>query len=153
MEYRIYPNYLSGILIVFIVMIWNILGMRFGFSLFLFLFVLVFGILLASFRFTYTLKESLLFCRIYLFGKTLFKMEIHPKQVEEMKFIRTGWAKKSVVVKRKKGLDHRFTVLEGEEVGDAHSEFLQFARENDIKFNKTKDYKLLERMSRAAKES
>lgn len=65
-----------------------------------------------------------------------------PDQVEQMKFIRAGWAKKAAIIKLEKGMDIRLAVIYLEE---AYEHLLEFAEKHDISIVKTNDYLTLER--------
>jgi len=142
MEYEINPQRLSIFILVFITILWIELASNYGRSIWLFLIVLLIGIGLSSFRFKFTVYAEHLMYQILLFNKSIIKKEIYPDQVNELKFIRVGWAKKAAIIKMKKGLNIRLSVLEPQ---DAYDHLIGFAENQGISISKTRDYKILER--------
>ena len=80
--------------------------------------------------------------QIFLLSIPLYKKEIVPEQIAEIKFIRVDWAKKGAIVRMKRGLNIRVIHFNPDSVcGDLE----HFAKENNVSVNKTRDYKILER--------
>lgn len=142
MEYDINPQRLSIFIPAFIIILWIELANHFERSIWLFLIVLLIGIGLSSFRFKFTVYTEHLTYQILLFNKSIMKKEIYPDQVNELKFIRVGWAKKAAIIKMKKGLNIRLSVLKPQ---DAYDHLIEFAEKQDISISKTRDYQILER--------
>lgn len=143
MVYHLNPQKLPIFNIVFIVILWDVLASFYGRSLFLFLLVILLGIGLASIRFKFKIHDSHLVYQIMLFNKSIIKKAIYPEQINLMKFIRVGWAKKAAIIKVKKGINIRLAVLEPQK---AYDHLIEFAKNYDITIVKTKDYLILERM-------
>lgn len=134
---------MSIFITIFIVILWDVLSTYYGRSFSLFLFVLLIAIGLASFRFKFTIHPEHFIYQILLFNKIILKKEIYPEQVNQLKLIRVGWAKKAAIIKMKKGINIRLSVLEPPE---AYEQLIEFAEKHDIKIFKTNDYFILERM-------
>ncbi|KPH74529.1 MULTISPECIES: hypothetical protein [Bacillaceae] len=143
MEYNINSQRISIFSTIFIIILWDVLSTYYGRSLSLFLFILLIAIGLASFRFKFTIHTDHLIYEILLFNKPIIQKEIYPDQVNQLKLIRVGWAKKSAIIKVKKGINIRLSVLEPQE---AYEHLIGFAEKHDIMIFKTKDYLILERM-------
>lgn len=143
MEYDINPQRLSIFNFVFIALLWIELAHYYGRSIHLFLLVLLMALGLASFRFKFTIYTGHLMYQILLFNKPIINKEIFPDQVNQLKLIRVGWAKKATIIKVKKGMNIRLSVLEPQE---AYKHLIEFAEKHDITIFKTKDYQILERM-------
>ncbi|RLL48463.1 hypothetical protein D8M04_04160 [Oceanobacillus piezotolerans] len=111
MEYNINSQRQSIFITIFIVLLWNVLADYYGQSLSLFLFVLLIAIWLASFRFKFTIHREHLIYQILLFNKPIIKKNIYPDQINQLKLIRVGWAKKAAIIKMKKGINIRLCVL------------------------------------------
>ena len=142
MEYEINPQRLSTFTLVIITILWIELASNYGRSIWLFLIVLLIGIGLALFRFKFTIYAEHLVYQVLLFNKSIIKKEVYPNQVNELKFIRIGWAKKAAIIKMKKGLNIRLSVLESQ---DAYDHLIEFAEKQNIRISKTRDYQILER--------
>ncbi|WP_249872651.1 hypothetical protein [Oceanobacillus saliphilus] len=144
MLYNIIPQRLTFFIGFSIVIIWNTLKDYFGLSSFLFLFVvLLWVVVLASIRLKFKINDDHLVYQIVLFNKSIIKKEIYPNQINQLKFIRVGWAKKAAIIKVNKGVNIRLSVLEPPK---AYEHLIGFAEEYDITILKTKDYLILERM-------
>ncbi len=143
MEYRINPLRWSTISIFLIVILWSLLSDYYGSSLLLFLlYLLVVIVFASSIRFKFEIHDNHLVYQVLLFKRSINKKKMDPDQVEQMKFIRAGWAKKAAIIKLEKGMDIRLVVLYPEE---AYEHLLEFARKHDISIVKTNDYLTLER--------
>lgn len=143
MEYDINPQRLSIFNFVFIALLWIELANYYGRSIHLFLLVLLIALGLASFRFKFTIYTGHLLYQILLFNKPIINKEIFPDQVNQLKLIRVGWAKKAAIINVKKGMNIRLSVLEPQE---AYKHLIEFAEKHDITIFKTKDYQILEKM-------
>ena len=86
-------------------------------------------------------KKSLRY-QIFLLSIPIYEKEVAPEQINEIKFIRVGWAKKGAIVRLEKGLNIRVILFSLDTVCD---DLEHFANENNVSVNKTRDYKILER--------
>ncbi|GIN84918.1 hypothetical protein J6TS2_13040 [Heyndrickxia sporothermodurans] len=136
-EYNINPQRLPIFIIIFVVILWNALADYYGASLSLYLIFLLITIGLASFRFKFTIQTERLIYLILLFNKPIIKKVIYPNQVNQLKLIRVGWAKKAAIIKVEKGINIRLSVLEPQ---GAYEHLIGFAKKHDITIFKTKDY-------------
>lgn len=68
-----------------------------------------------------------------------------PDNIKQVKFIRTGWAQKAVVIKVHKGFNKRLAVPKPENV---YERLYEFAENHAIETIKTGDYLILERLER-----
>lgn len=80
--------------------------------------------------------------QIFLLTIPIYKKEVVPEQITEIKFIRVDWAKKGAIVRMKKGLNIRIILFNPNSV---YEDLKHFANENDVLVNKTRDYKILEK--------
>ncbi|MGN8646656.1 hypothetical protein ACTNEO_10755 [Gracilibacillus sp. HCP3S3_G5_1] len=143
MEYSLNPLSWSTISIFLVVILWSQLSAYFGSSLLLFLlYLLVVIVFASSIRFKFKIHVNHLVYQVLLFKKSIIKKKMAPDQVEQMKFIRAGWAKKAAIIKLEKGMDIRLAVIYLEE---AYEHLLEFAEKHDISIVKTNDYLTLER--------
>lgn len=84
--------------------------------------------------------------QIFLLSTPIYTKEVIPEQITEIKFIRVDWAKKGAIVRMKKGFNIRVILFHPISVCK-HLE--QFAYENNVSVNKTRDYKILEKRSKS----
>ncbi|RDW15880.1 hypothetical protein [Oceanobacillus chungangensis] len=101
------------------------------------------GILLIGTRFKFKINDDHFVYRILFYNKLIFKKEIYPDQIEQLRFIRVGWAKKAAIIKIYRGKNIRLAVITQP---NAYEHLLEFAEKHDISIFKTKDYLILERM-------
>ena len=132
MEYDIRPQRLLTILIIGNVLLLNILiNINGGSSVLNILIVLLSTVfLLFSFKFTIN-------------NKSIVSKRINPEDINYMKFIRVGWAKKAAIIKMNKGFNIRLAILEPPK---AYDHLIEFAETHEVAIVKTKDYLILERM-------
>ena len=141
--YDVRPERLFIFNIIFIVILWNVLADYYGRTLYLFLSILLLTIIVASFRFKFTIYPDSLGYQMTLFNKSIIKKEIYPDQINQVKFIRVGWAKKAAVIKVNKGINIRLAILEPQK---AYEHLIEYAEVHNITIVKSKDYLILERM-------
>ncbi|PSL41783.1 hypothetical protein B0H99_10126 [Planomicrobium soli] len=96
-------------------------------------------------RFKLTIYAEKMVYEILLVNKSIIKKKILPIHINQMKFIRVGWAQKAAIIKVKKGINVRLVVLEPPK---AYDHLIEFATIHDIPIAKTKDYLILERMKK-----
>ncbi|SFL61885.1 hypothetical protein SAMN04487943_102481 [Gracilibacillus orientalis] len=143
MEYHINALRWSTISIFFVVILWNILSDYYGSSLPLFLLYLLFVAALAtSVQLTFKIQNDHLVYQVLLYKRSIIKKEIYPDRVNQMEFIRAGWAKKAAIIKVDKGHNIRLVVLQPPK---AYDDLIVFAEKHDIAIVKTNDYLTLER--------
>ena len=105
--------------------------------------ILIIGILaVSSLHYKFQINEKSLSYQIFLLSIPLYKKEIVPKQITEIKFIRVGWMKKGAIVRTKKGFNIRVIYFNPDSIC---VDLEHFANENSVTVNKTRDYKILER--------
>jgi len=142
MEYKIRPQSPSVMIFIFVLFM-NVIVNDFGRFSSLFLIVLLVGIVLALIRFRFSIHDDKLVYEILILNKTIVKQRILPKDINQMKFKRVGWAKKAANINVNKGFNVRLAVLEPT---IAYDHLIEFANKHDITIIKTKDYLILERM-------
>ncbi|WP_280771624.1 hypothetical protein [Salipaludibacillus daqingensis] len=144
--YDVRPQILPIICIFIVVIFLNVLSEFYGYSFTLFLFVLPLFIFLGSLRFKFNIYDDyLVYQVIILFKISFLKKEIHPTQINQLKFFEVGWFKRAAVIKLKQGINIRLAILEPTEANDHLHEF---AKKHNIMVDKTKDYLRLERRNK-----
>ncbi|MCF6136690.1 hypothetical protein [Pseudalkalibacillus berkeleyi] len=86
-------------------------------------------------------NDSLMY-EVLLWKVPIYRKRVSPAQIIEIVFKRTGWARRSAVVRVSKGLNIRLVEFE-----PAHicTDLESFAIQHKIRMEKTKDYQLLEK--------
>ena len=80
---------------------------------------------------------------IKLFGLKIYNKEIIHKEVAKITFKRIGWNSKLAVIKVRKGLSIRVGYFKPT---DVYKGLIVFCEKNEIQYEKTKDYKTIEKM-------
>lgn len=93
-------------------------------------------------NFKLKIKDSLLTFQISAFSLSLYKKTVSSEQISNMKFKRVGWARKCVVVKKKKAFNFRITNFSPVSL---YKDLIGFANKYDVPITKTKDYTILEK--------
>ena len=104
-------------------------------------------LLLAFMKYTLVINHTIIYT-IQLFGKTIYKKEVTPAHIKKMIFKRRDWRSKLAVIKLYKGPSIRVALLTPETVYD---DLIEFCEDHAIHYEKTRDYKLIERMTYASK--
>ena len=104
-------------------------------------FIMVF--LIAFLKYTLVLNKHEIFYTVQLFGLTIYSKKIVPTVIKEIIFKRTGWKSKLAAIKVHKGVPIRVALFKPENVYD---DLIIFCEENAVHYDKTKDYKILEKM-------
>ncbi|PUB09989.1 hypothetical protein [Paenisporosarcina sp. OV554] len=143
MEYKIKPHRYPFVMTIIFVLFLNVVSDYYGGSSSLYLSVLLVAVVFAFVQFRLNINEENLVYEILIFNKSIVKQRIFPEEINELKFTRVGWAKKSAKIKVNKGINVRLAVLEPPK---AYDHLIEFAEKHDITIVKTKDYLILESM-------
>ncbi|WP_430787496.1 hypothetical protein VBD025_16615 [Virgibacillus flavescens] len=125
----------------FFVILLNAINESSRFSLY-FVSLTLIMLFLAIIRFTFKINDHLEY-RIMFFHICIYKKEISPDQIVQMKFKRTGWSQKMAAIQLKKGLGIRVIDFKPETV---HENLIRFAEKHDVSVSKSKDYVILEKL-------
>ncbi len=143
MEYKIRPDRYPIVMTIIFVLFLNVVSDYYGGYSSQYLSVLLVAVVFAFVRFRLNINDENLVYEILIFNKSIVKQRIFPEEINELKFTRVGWAKKSAKIKVNKGINVRLAVLEPPK---AYDHLIEFAKKHDIAIVKTKDYLILERM-------
>ena len=110
--------------------------------------MLLIAVLLASLTLELRIVNENLLFQLTIFKFCIVKKQLLPSNIDVMKFKRTGWAQKLVLIKVKKGLNIRITAFHPKTV---YKNLLDYGTDYDVPVYKTKDYKILERMEKTRK--
>ncbi|WP_143525681.1 hypothetical protein [Salimicrobium flavidum] len=100
---------------------------------------LLFGLLL-SFRLK--IEGSRLSYVVFIGKLKVYRSTVSPENIKKIKFKRTGWMGKMVVIQLKKGINWRVLHFESEET---YRELEKYANQMEIPVMKAKDYLVLEK--------
>ncbi|WP_117149164.1 MULTISPECIES: hypothetical protein [Paraliobacillus] len=95
-------------------------------------------------NFQFKIVEDSLNYKILLFKFIVYKRNVEHKQIDSMKFKRSGWGKRCVIVKNNKGFNFKIFNFYPEKV---YSDLIDFANLYSIPITKTKDYVTLEKLN------
>ena len=98
---------------------------------------------LAFLKYTLLVNKHNISYAIQLFGVTIYSKEIVPSEIKKIIFKRIGWKSKLAAIKVHKGLPIRVALFKPERVYD---DLMVFCEENEIHYDKTKDYQIIEKM-------
>ena len=110
---------------------------------FVFLMTATFCLLSVFVKYTLLIKKHKVSYIVQLFGLTLYHKQIVSTDIKKIIFKRIGWKLKLAVIKVHKELPIRVALFKPERVYD---DLIVFCEENEIHYDKTKDYKIIEKM-------
>lgn len=143
MVYKVISERYAAFCTLFIVILWNILSNIYGRTLSLFFYILLLAAVLASVRVKFSIYEDHLEYQLLLFNKSIKIKKVFPSQINQLKLMRTGWAKKAAKLKLNRGMNIR---LAGLNQPEAYDHLIEFAEKHAISIFKTKDYTIVEKM-------
>lgn len=142
MEYVVRPQKFPAFLTIGYVTLLNILTDIHGGSRFLYVLIILVASILLLISFKFSIHKGHLVYEIVIINKSIVSKRIYPEDINYMKFIRVGWAKKAAIIKVKKGFNIRLAILEPP---TAYDHLIEFAETHEVAIVKTKDYLILER--------
>ncbi|MGE8078770.1 hypothetical protein [Peribacillus loiseleuriae] len=115
----------------------------FSVGLFYFQILLTVFILVAIFiQFKFKIDDGYLTYQILFLTMPIYKQVIYPNQIIQMKFKRSSWVTKGVIIQVKKGFSIRVVNFVPHNL---FADLIDFANEYGISISKTKDYLVLEK--------
>ena len=102
--------------------------------------------LLIFIKYTFILHNQALSYTIQLFGIPIFSKKLVPSDVKKIIFKRIIWNSKSATIELYKGFSIHVSFFKPESV---YEDLLTFCEENAINYEKTKDYKIIEKMRKS----
>ena len=94
-------------------------------------------------KYTFILHNQTLSYTIQLFGIPVFSKKLLTSDVKKIIFKRTSWNSKLATIQLYKGFSIRVSFFKPENV---YEDLITFCEENAINYEKTKDYKIIEKM-------
>ena len=95
-------------------------------------------------KYLFTIKEDKLIYKISLFNITIYEKKTEKSNIKRIIFKRAGWKTKLAVIKLEKGFLIRIALFTPTTI---YEDLLTFCDKNDIKVEKTKDYRIIEKMA------
>lgn len=105
--------------------------------------ILIVIVFILCIQYQFQIDQNQLTYQIFLLRTPIYKREVVPEEIQEIRFIRVDWAKKSAIVRMKKGLNMRIILFHPDSVC---KDLEQYAKENNVSIHKTRDYQIIERM-------
>jgi len=113
----------------------------------IFLTIFIMFLLLAFIKYTLVINHNIIYT-IQLFRIIIYKKEVTSSNIKIIIFKRSGWSSKLAYIKLYKGISIRVALFKPENVYD---DLVKFCENNAIHYKKTKDYKIIEKMTYASK--
>lgn len=106
--------------------------------------LLIVNLLFWFIRYSFEINTDQLLYRISLFGFILYEKKATQKTIKKVVFKRAGWRTKLALIKLNRGLPIRISLFQPTTI---FSELITYCEKNNIDYVKTKEYKLLEKVS------
>ena len=117
---------------------WEYIGLR----IFL-LFVLASHLLALCINYSFSIEEDKVIYTTFLARFPIYKKKVAPSQIKKVVFKRVNWKTKLAVIKLHTGIPIRITLFKPDSV---FNDLLTFCEKHTIQYEKTRDYKILEKL-------
>ena len=107
------------------------------------LFVLVFHLIALCIKYSFSIEEDKVVYTTFLARFPIYKKKVAPSQIKKVVFKRFNWKTKLAVIKLHKGIPIRITLFKPDSV---FNELITFCEKHTIQYEKTRDYKILEKL-------
>lgn len=104
--------------------------------------ILAFQFLPLFIKYSFSIEEDKVIDKIFLFNHLIYQKQVDHSMIKKVVFRRINWSTKQAVIKLNKGLSIRVSLFTPDTV---FNHLIAFCEKNKIPFEKTKDYKILER--------
>ena len=142
-EYKATVQRKLFILLIFSTLILLIQGWEYiGFRIF-WLFMLVFHLIALCIKYSFSIEEDKVIYTTFLARFPIYKKKVAPSQIKKVVFKRFNWKTKLAVIKLHKGIPIRITLFKPDSV---FNELITFCEKHTIQYEKTRDYKILEKL-------
>ena len=109
----------------------------------LFLFVLVFQLTVLCIKYSFSIEKDKVIYTMFFLSYPIYQKKVSPSQIKKVIFKRVNWKTKLAVIKLHKGISIRITLFKPDSI---FNELMTFCEKNDIQYEKTRDYKILEKL-------
>ena len=109
----------------------------------LYLFVLAFQLITLFIKYSFIIEEDQVIYTMFFARFPIYKKKVSPSQIKKVVFKRVNWQTKLAVIKLHKGISIRISLFKPDSV---FNDLLTFCEKHTIHYEKTKDYKLLEKL-------
>ncbi|MFF5994668.1 hypothetical protein AAGS61_07890 [Lysinibacillus sp. KU-BSD001] len=106
------------------------------------IFILIF--LTAFIKYTLIIHENHIVYTIHFLGIPIYKKQVTQSDIKKITFKRANWQSKMAVIKMQSGFPIRVTLFKPESI---FRDLMAFCDRNNVKYEKTKDYKIIEKMA------
>ena len=117
---------------------WEYIGFRT-----IYLFVLAFQFLALFINYSFSIEEDQVIYTTFFARFPIYKKKVSPSHIKKVVFKRGNWQTKLAVIKLHKGISIRISLFKPDSV---FNDLLTFCEKHTIHYEKTKDYKLLEKL-------
>ena len=107
------------------------------------LFMLVFHLIALCIKYSFSIEEDKVIYTTFLARFPIYKKKVAPSQIKKVVFKRVNWKTKLAVIKLHKGIPIRITLFKPDSV---FNELITFCEKHTIQYEKTRDYKILEKL-------
>ena len=107
------------------------------------LFMLVFHLIALCINYSFSIEEDKVIYTTFLARFPIYKKKVAPSQIKKVVFKRVNWKTKLAVIKLHKGIPIRITLFKPDSV---FNELITFCEKHTIQYEKTRDYKILEKL-------
>lgn len=108
------------------------------------LFMLLFQLTALCIKYSFSIQGDKVIYTIFFLTYPIYQKKVDPSHIKKIIFKRVNWKTKLAVIKLQKGVSIRITLFKPDSV---FNELMTFCKKNDIQYEKTRDYKILEKLS------
>lgn len=107
------------------------------------LFVLAFQLIALCINYSFSIEEDKVIYTTFLARFPIYKKKVAPSHIKKVVFKRVNWNTKLAVIKLHKGIPIRIALFKPDSV---FNELITFCEKHTIQYEKTRDYKILEKL-------
>lgn len=131
------------ILLIFMTLLLLTQGWEYIWFRTLYLFVLVFQLAALFIKYSFSIEGDKVTYTIFFLRYSIYQKKVGPSHIKKVFFKRVNWKTKLAVIKLHKGISIRISLFKPDSV---FNELMTFCEKNDIPYEKTRDYKILEKL-------
>jgi len=95
-------------------------------------------------KYSFSIEEDKVIYKIFLLNFQIYQKQAKHSTIKKVIFKRVGWKTKLALIKIDKGIPIRISLFTPVSI---FNELIAFCEKNNIEYEKTKDYKILEKMA------
>ena len=132
------------ILLIFLTLLLLIQGWEYIGLLIFLLFVLAFQLIALCINYSFSIEEDKVIYTMFFARFPIFKNKVAPSHIKKVVFKRVNWNTKLAVIKLHKGISIRISLFKPDSV---FNELITFCEKHTIQYEKTRDYKIIEKIN------